>query len=125
MATVLVVDDVAVMRFTIKEKLKNLGHEVIAEAENGKEAVEQYKKHLPDFVTMDVTMPEVDGIKNGIDSLKAILEFDSTATVLMLTSHGEEKLVIEAVGLGAKGYILKPVNEEKIKNTLSKLAYII
>ena len=125
MATVLVVDDVAVMRFTIKEKLKNLGHEVIAEAENGKEAVDLYKKHLPDFVTMDVTMPEVDGIKNGIDSLKAILEFDSTATVIMLTSHGEEKLVIEAVGLGAKGYILKPVNEEKIKNTLSKLAYII
>lgn len=125
MANVLVVDDIAVMRFTIKEKLTNLGHTVVAEAINGSDAVEKYKETLPDFVTMDITMPEVDGVKNGIDSLKLIKEFDPTATVIMLTSHGEEKLVIEAVGCGAKGYILKPVNEEKIKQVLSKLAYIV
>ena len=125
MANVLVVDDIAVMRFTIKEKLKNLGHTVVAEADNGSDAVEKYKESLPDFVTMDITMPEVNGIKNGIDALKLIKEFDSTATVIMLTSHGEEKLVIEAVRHGSKGYILKPVNEDKIKQVLSKLSYII
>lgn len=125
MANVLVVDDIAIMRFTIKEKLQNLGHTVIAEAVNGNDAVEKYKEFLPDLVTMDITMPEENGVKNGIDALKLIKEYDSTATVLMLTSHGEEKLVIEAVGLGAKGYILKPVNEDKIKQALSKLVYIV
>ena len=110
---------------TIKEKLKNLGHTVVAEATNGSEALDRYKETLPDFVTMDITMPEVNGVKNGIDALKLIHEFDPSATVIMLTSHGEEKLVIEAITLGAKGYILKPVNEEKIKQVLDKLVYIM
>lgn len=125
MANVLVVDDIAVMRFTIKQKLENLGHTVIAEAVNGKDALEKYQEYHPDLVTMDITMPEVDGVKNGIDALKIIMDYDSTANVIMLTSHGEEKLVIEAVGLGAKGYILKPVNEEKIKTVLDKLVYLM
>ena len=118
MAKFLVVDDIAIMRHIIKGHLEKLGHTVVAEAGDGDRALQQYKVFKPDVVTMDITMPAENGVKNGIEALRLIKEFDSEAKVIMVTSHGEEKLVIEALTLGAKGYILKPVNEEKIKNVL-------
>lgn len=121
MANVLVVDDIAIMRNVIKRHIIKLGHTVVAEAENGHNAIIQYKRFNPDIVTMDVTMPAENGVKNGIDALKLIKEFDSNAKVVMVTSHGEEKLVMEALTNGAKGYILKPVNEEKLRTLFSKL----
>lgn len=121
MAKFLVVDDIAIMRHIIKGHLEKLGHTVVAEAGDGDRALQQYKVFKPDIVTMDITMPAENGVKNGIEALRLIKEFDSEAKVIMVTSHGEEKLVIEALTLGAKGYILKPVNEEKIKNVLVKV----
>lgn len=122
MASILVVDDIAIMRNVIKRHLENMGHLVIGEAENGFDAFNIYKKLLPDIVTMDITMPISNGVKNGIDSLKLIIDFDSKANVIMVTSHGEEKLVMEALTCGAKGYLLKPVTEEKLKTIIDKFS---
>ena len=124
MAKILIVDDIAIMRNVIKRHLEKLGHTVIAEAENGHRALNQYKRFNPDIVTMDITMPAENGVKNGIDSLKLIKEYDKNAKVVMVTSHGEEKLVMEALTSGAKGYLLKPVTEDKLKNLLEKLVTI-
>lgn len=121
MAKILVVDDIAIMRQVIKRHLERLGHSVISEAGDGFRALQQYKIFKPDMVTMDITMPAENGVKNGIDSLKLIREFDKDAKVIMVTSHGEERLVMEALMAGAKGYILKPVTEEKIQTALIKV----
>ena len=121
MAKILIVDDIAIMRNVIKRHLEKLGHTVVAEAENGHRAVFQYKLFNPDIVTMDITMPAENGVKNGIDSLKLIKEYDSNAKVVMVTSHGEEKLVMEALTNGAKGYLLKHMTEDKLKTLLDKL----
>lgn len=122
MANILVVDDVKIMRLTIRKHLESLGHTVVADAENGYEAIQQYKRFKPDLVTMDITMPEIDGIGNGIDALEKIKEFDSDAKVIMLTSHGEQKLVIKAISKGSKGYILKPVTKDKLSDVLEKIS---
>lgn len=122
MANVIVVDDAKVMRISIIKQLEKLGHTIVAEASNGYEAIEMYKEHNPDFVTMDISMPNVNGIANGIDALVKIKEFDSNATVIMVTSHGEEKLVIEAISKGSKGYILKPITQDKLSNILKKIS---
>ncbi len=124
MDKILIVDDIAIMRNVIKRHLEKLGHTVIAEAENGHRALNQYKRFNPDIVTMDITMPAENGVKNGIDSLKLIKEYDKNAKVVMVTSHGEEKLVMEALTSGAKGYLLKPVTEDKLKNLLEKLVTV-
>ena len=121
MARILVVDDISIMRQVIKGHLERLGHTVVAEAGDGDKAIQQYKLFKPDLVTMDITMPAENGVKNGIDSLKLIRAFDKDAKVIMVTSHGEEKLVMEALMAGAKGYILKPVTEEKIQTALVKV----
>ena len=121
MANILVVDDANVMVVTIKRQLEKLGHIVIAEANNGYEAIKKYKKYKPDAVTMDISMPEVNGIGNGIDALVKIKDIDSDAKVIMLTSHGEQKLVIEAISKGSKGYLLKPVTQDKLCDVLEKI----
>lgn len=121
MARIMVVDDVSIMRFTIKGHLQRLGHDVVAEAANGDEAINQYMSSKPDLVTMDITMPAVNGIRSGIEALEKIKEFDKNAKVIMITSHGEEKLVMEALTKGAKGYVLKPITEDKLKPALAKV----
>ncbi|MEA3554211.1 MAG: response regulator [Campylobacterota bacterium] len=121
MANILVVDDVKIMRLTIKRHLEDMGHTVVAEAGNGHEAISQYEIFQPDLVTMDITMPEINGIGNGIDALEKIKEFDSDAKIIMLTSHGEQKLVIEAISKGSKGYVLKPVTKDKLSDVLGKI----
>ena len=121
MANVLVVDDIKIMRFTIKTILEELGHNVIAEANNGYDAVEQYKIFKPDLVTMDITMPDKNDIRDGIEALVEIKKLDKNANVIMLTSHGENKLVMKAIAKGAKGYILKPITKEKVKISLEKI----
>ncbi len=121
MAKVLVVDDIGIMRHAIKGHLTKLGHTVIAEAANGQDAISHYKTFKPDVVTMDVTMPAINGILSGIEALKHIREYDNQAKVIMLTSHGEQKIIMDAIKLGAKGYILKPVTAEKLEDVLKKL----
>lgn len=121
MYKVLVVDDVFVMRHTLKRNLAELGHTVVGEVDNGYDAIEVYKAEKPDIVTLDITMPAVNSIANGIDALIEIKKFDPKANVIMITSHGEQKLIIEAISKGAKGYILKPITKEKIESAIQKL----
>lgn len=115
MATVLVVDDARLMRSNIKKMLDHLGHITIGEAGGGLEAIEKYKILKPDFVTMDITMPAEEEIRDGIDAVKGIIKYDSNARIIMATSHGEKDQVIKAIQSGASGYILKPLQIGKIE----------
>ncbi|MEA2050553.1 MAG: response regulator [Campylobacterota bacterium] len=121
MATVLVVDDAKVMRINVKNMLEKLGHEVVAEADNGYRAIEQYKEELPDFVTMDITMPSDRGVADGIDSVKGIIDFHPAAKIIMVTSHGEQDKVIKAIQAGASNYLLKPIQVDKLEEVVNKL----
>jgi len=114
---VLIVDDAAFMRMSLKTLLERNGFQVVGEAENGVVAVRKYKELKPDIVTMDITMPEMDGVQ----ALKEIRQLDSASKVVMITALGQESYVREAVMLGAKGFIVKPFTEDYVINTLSKL----
>lgn len=117
MLTVMVVDDSLIIRKTLSTALENLGHEVVAKAKSGKEAISLYEECKPDLVTMDITMP----VMNGIEALKAIKKINKNAKVIMVTSHGEQKLVVEAISNGARGYILKPIETDKLIAVIEKL----
>jgi two-component system chemotaxis response regulator CheY len=117
MAKVLIVDDAAFMRISIKNTLTKNGFEVIGEAENGAVAVEKYKELKPDVVTMDITMPEM----SGLDALKAIVAYDSNAKIIMVSAMGQEAMVRDAVLSGAKGFIVKPFKEDGLLSALSKI----
>jgi len=121
MATALIADDATIMRVNIKKMIEELGHEVVAEAKNGYEAVDMYNTYLPDFVTMDITMPEVNGIADGIDAVKKIIEDNPKAKIIMVTSHGEQEKVIRAVQAGAKSYLLKPIRYDKLEEVIMKV----
>jgi len=121
MARVLVVDDIKIMRYNITKMLNKLNHTVVAEADCAHSAVEAYKKYKPDFVTMDITMPMKNRMKDGVEAVKEILKFDPNAKIIMVTSHGEEEMVIKAVRAGALNYILKPFTIEKLKEVIDKL----
>jgi len=100
---VLIVDDAAFMRMMIKDILEKNGYNVVGEAENGSVAVEKYKELTPDLVTMDITMPE----KDGIQALKEIKEIDPSATIIMCSAMGQQAMVIDAIQAGAKDFIVK------------------
>lgn len=117
MAKVLVVDDASFMRKRMAGVLKELGHTVIAEAENGKEAIGLYIKHKPDLVTMDITMPEL----SGKDALKQIVKIDSKAKVIMCSALGSEQVIAECIKAGAKSYIVKPYNKEQVDEIIKKV----
>jgi two-component system chemotaxis response regulator CheY len=113
---ILVVDDAAFMRMRCKKLLVEKGYEVV-EAENGAEGVEQFKAHSPDLVLMDITMPVMD----GITALKEIRALDKSAVVAMVSAMGQQAMVIEAIKAGAKDFILKPFEPEKVLATVKKL----
>lgn len=115
MKTVLIVDDAAFMRVSIKNTLTRNGFNVIGDAENGRVGLQKYKELKPEIVTMDITMPEMD----GLESLKEILAFDRNANVVMITAMGQESMVREAILLGAKGFIVKPFKEATIVSALN------
>ncbi len=117
MKKVMIVDDAAFMRVSIKNMLTKNGYEVVGEAENGKVALQKYQELRPDIVTMDITMPEMD----GLDSLKAILSVSPTAQIVMISAMGQESMVREAVLSGAKGFIVKPFKEDVLVSALSSL----
>jgi len=110
MGKILVVDDTMFMRTLLKNILFSGSHDIIGEAENGEDAVEQYKKLKPDLVTMDIVMPKM----NGIEALKAIKAFDPSAKVVMCTAVGQEQMVKLAIKTGARGYIIKPFQAPKV-----------
>lgn len=96
--------------------LEKNGYEVVGEAENGRKAVEMYKMLNPELVTMDITMPDMD----GIEALTEIMKFDSKAKVIMLSAMGQETKIREAVIQGAKGFVVKPFKEDYLVKALSK-----
>ncbi|HOF94227.1 MAG TPA: response regulator [Clostridia bacterium] len=117
MKRVLVVDDAAFMRISIKNIITKHGYEVCGEAENGAVALLRYKELSPDIVTMDITMPEMD----GLTGLKQILSHDPKANVLMVSAMGQESMVREAIMAGAKGFIVKPFKEDSIISALNSI----
>jgi len=117
MRTVLIVDDSAVMRMLLRNILTGNGYEIAGEASNGKAGVKKYKELMPDLVTMDVTMDEM----NGIEALSRIMGFDNDAKVIMVSSMGQEVIIRDAIMLGAKGFILKPFEESQIVEALDKM----
>lgn len=114
---VLVVDDAMFMRNSLKIMLEKNQMEVVGMAENGIEAVRQYKALKPDVVTMDITMPEMD----GLEALKAIREYDRDAKVVMISAVGKEDAVREAIIGGARNFIVKPFQEDKVIAVMRKL----
>lgn len=112
--TVLIVDDAIFMRTTIKRILENHQFEVVGEASNGLEAVELYKTLLPDVVTMDITMPGM----NGIEAVKEIIAEYPDAKIVMVTALGQQKLIVDALEFGAKDFITKPFDPDQIVNVL-------
>lgn len=115
MKRVLVVDDAAFMRLSLKTILERNDFEVIGEAVNGKDAIEKYEILKPEIVTMDITMPDMDGIQ----ALGEIIKIDPKANVIMLSAMGQETRIRESVMLGAKGFIVKPFKEENLIKALS------
>jgi two-component system chemotaxis response regulator CheY len=113
---VLVVDDSSTMRKIVIQHLKSEAYEICAEAATGKEAVERFKELSPHVVTLDINMPEMDGLA----ALKAIIEYDKSARVVMLTSEGEKNVVLQAIAAGAKGYVVKPPVRIKLCETVKK-----
>ena len=116
MAKVMVVDDAAFMRLRACKVLQDNGHDVI-QAENGAEAVRQYAEHRPDAVLMDITMPEMDGLA----ALKEIRKLDPTARVAMVTAMGQQAIVMEALKAGAKDFVLKPFQPDRVLGALQKI----
>ena len=114
MKNVLIVDDSRTSRRILKDILERAGYNIVGEAINGKEGVEQYSKLKPDIVTMDITMPEMD----GIEALKSIKKDFPDATVVMITAAGQKDKMMEAVKLGAAEFVSKPFVEETVLEAL-------
>lgn len=116
MKRVLIVDDAAFMRLNLKNILKE-NYEIAGEAENGQEAVEMYQELKPDFVTMDITMPVMD----GLEAIKAIKELDPDANIIVCSAMGQQKMIIKAIEAGAKDFIVKPFKEQRVLEAIEKL----
>jgi two-component system chemotaxis response regulator CheY len=110
MARIMIVDDALIMRVTLRKILEKAGHEVVGEAINGQQAIENYPKCQPDIVTMDITMPGL----SGIEAMKCILESDQQANIIVVSALGQKSIVFEALSNGAKNYVLKPLSEDKL-----------
>ena len=114
---ILICDDAAFMRMMIKDILSKNGYNVVGEAENGAVAVEKYSELKPDLVLMDITMPEMDGIQ----ALKKIKEKDSAASVIMCSAMGQQAMVIESIQSGAKDFIVKPFQADRVLEAVKKV----
>lgn len=117
MAKILVTDDAAFMRMQLKDILTKLGHEVVGEAENGEVSIQKYEELRPDLVTMDITMPEM----NGIEAVKAIKKNHPEAVIIMCSAMGQQSMVLDAIKAGAKDFLVKPFTKERIEEALIKL----
>lgn len=114
---ILVVDDSLITVKKLSGMLTALGHRVVHTAGTGQEALSAYETCKPDLVTMDITMPDMD----GIEATRRIREKHPEALIIMVTSHGQEKMVLDALKAGAKGYVLKPFREEKLKEVVEAI----
>lgn len=116
MQKILIVDDAEFLRLRISKMLVGDGYEVY-EAENGLKAIEEYNAHTPDLVLMDVTMPDMD----GLSALREIRKMDAKAKVIMLTALGQESVVLEAIKSGARDFVVKPFERDRVMNAIHKI----
>ena len=114
---ILICDDAAFMRMMIKDILTKNGYNIVGEAENGAKAVEKYNELKPDLVLMDITMPEMD----GIEALKKIKSGDPNASIIMCSAMGQEAMVIESIQSGAKDFIVKPFQADRVLEAVQKV----
>lgn len=117
MTKVLIVDDASFMRMMIKDILQKNGFEVVGEAANGIEAINLYKKEKPDVVTMDITMPDMD----GIEAVKEIKSFDPAAKIIMCSAMGQQSMVMDAIKSGARDFIVKPFQADRVLEAIRKV----
>ena len=115
---VLIVDDALFMRVTLEKILSGAVHEVVGHAANGIEALNAYKKHKPDLVTMDMSMPEMD----GISAVRELKKIDQNAKIIMVSAMGQEMIVKDAIFAGASDFIIKPFRPEKVLESIGKIA---
>ncbi|WML43712.1 response regulator [Neobacillus sp. PS3-40] len=114
---ILIVDDAAFMRMMIKDILSKNGYQVVGEAADGAQAIEKYKECAPDLVTMDITMPEMD----GITALKEIKKVNPNVKVIMCSAMGQQAMVIDAIQAGARDFIVKPFQADRVLEAISKV----
>ena len=114
--SILICDDAAFMRMMLKDILVKEGYEVVGEAVNGADGVEKYNSLKPDLVTMDITMPEMDGIA----ALKAIKASDPAAKVIMCSAMGQQSMVVESIQAGARDFIVKPFQKDRVIEAIRK-----
>lgn len=114
--TVLIVDDAAFVRTVLRNMIQQMGHTVVGEAFNGHDAVRKAKELKPDVITMDIVMPSMD----GIEAVKEILKESPNAYILMCTAMGQKRMVIQAIMAGAKDFIVKPFNQDRLEEALIK-----
>ncbi|WP_432400547.1 response regulator [Wukongibacter sp. M2B1] len=114
---ILIVDDAAFMRMMIRDVLSKNGYEILGEAENGQKAIEKYKELNPDLVIMDITMPEVDGIQ----AVKEIKKLSPDAKIVMCSAMGQQAMVIEAIQAGARDFIVKPFQADRVIEAVKKV----
>lgn len=117
MARILIVDDSAVMRLNLRKILMEAGHEIVAEAPNGKVALNMYEKHTPDLVTMDITMP----VMSGVDATGFIISKYPDAKIVMISALNQKKMVYDALKNGARHYIIKPIDKQKVMSVLNEV----
>ncbi|MFB6468910.1 MULTISPECIES: response regulator [Bacillaceae] len=117
MARILIVDDAKFMRMTLSNILKKANHEVVGEGENGRDGVQLYRELQPDLVTMDITMPEM----SGLEAVKEIKAEFPNAKVIMCSAMGQQKMVVEAIEAGAKDFIVKPFDENRVIDAINRV----
>lgn len=115
--SIMIVDDAAFMRMMIKDIVSKNGYDVVGEAQNGIEALELYTQFRPDIVTMDITMPE----KDGISAVKDIMALDPSAKIIMCSAMGQQSLVMDAIKAGARDFLVKPFKPERVIQALDKV----
>lgn len=118
MAKLMIVDDAAFMRVTIKKMIENENFEIVAEACDGYDAIQKFKQYMPDIITMDITMPNM----TGIEALKEIKKINSNVKVIMVSAMGQEVLIRDAVKNGASSFIVKPFTKDKLIEVLTAMS---
>lgn len=117
MAKVLIVDDALFMRTMLRKILEEHGHSIVGEASTGEEAVQKYKILSPDLVTMDITMPDM----NGIQAVKQIISFAPNAKIIMCSAMGQQSMVLDAIKSGAKDFVVKPFQPDRVAEALNRV----
>jgi two-component system chemotaxis response regulator CheY len=117
MAKVLICDDSCFMRMVLRKVLLDHGHEIVGEAENGIEAIQLFRKHRPDIITMDITMPKLD----GIGAVAIVHEEDPLTRIIMVTAIGQRAVIMDALKAGASDFIVKPFDSEQVIRTINKV----